>query len=150
MATAPEDKTPASLTSRAVANGQVTPQSEISGSARGKRFMPPANPFDVSGPYAATMRLALSMALLPGLGTGLLLVLVVGLRLPLAIAWPQLAQGHGQVQALGFVLLFIIAVGLQLLPRFLGAPLLHAHRAAWGAVGVALATVTRLVAQPLT
>jgi hypothetical protein len=114
-----------------------------------ERLSPRANPFDVSAPYATTMRLALSMALLPGLGTGLLLVLVVGMRLPMAIAWPQLAQGHGQVQALGFVLLFIIAVGLQLFPRFLGAPLLHPRRAVWGALAVALAVATRLVAQPL-
>ena len=95
------------------------------------------------------MRLSLSLALLPGLGTGLLLVLVVGLRLPVAIAWPQLSQGHGQVQALGFVLLFIVAVGLQLFPRFLGAPLLSPRRAVWGALTIALAVTARLVAQPL-
>jgi hypothetical protein len=95
------------------------------------------------------MRLSLGLALVPGLGTGLLLVLVAGLRLPVAIAWPQLAQGHGAVQMFGFVLLFIVAVGLQLFPRFLGAPLLHPWRAAWGACLVALAVLARLVAQPL-
>ncbi len=93
------------------------------------------------------MRLSLSLALLPGLGPGLLLMLVVGLRLPVAIAWPQLSQGHGQVQALGFVLLFIVAVGLQLFPRFLGAPLLSPRRAVWGALTIALAVTARLVAQ---
>jgi hypothetical protein len=75
------------------------------------------------------MRLALGLALLPGLGTGLLLVLIVGARVPVVLAWPQLAQAHGQIQALGFALLFIIAVGLQLFPRFLGTPLRHADRA---------------------
>jgi hypothetical protein len=94
------------------------------------RQLPVVNPFDVSGPYAAVMRIALGLALLPGLGTGLLLVLVAGARLPIAIAWPQLAQAHGQVQAIGFVLLFIIAVALQLFPRFLAAPLHHSNRAA--------------------
>jgi hypothetical protein len=113
------------------------------------RAAAPRNPFNVTGPYAATMRLSLSMALLPGLGTGLLLVLVAGLGLPVAIAWPQLAQAHGQVQTFGFVLLFIIAVGLQLFPRFLGAPLLHPWRATWGAALVAVALLARLVGQPL-
>ena len=71
------------------------------------------------------MRLSLALGLAPGLGTGLLLVLVAGAGFPVSIAWPQLAQAHGQVQALGYTLLFILAVGLQLFPRFLGAPLLH-------------------------
>ena len=108
-----------------------------------------ANPFDVSGPYAAAMRLALALALVPGLGTGLLLALVAGAHLPLAIAWPQLAQAHGQIQTLGFVLTFIVAVGLQLFPRFLGSPLEHAQRAARGSALVALALIARLVGQPL-
>ncbi|HEY8742863.1 MAG TPA: hypothetical protein VIU62_07185, partial [Chloroflexota bacterium] len=71
------------------------------------------------------------------------------MRLPLAVAWPQLAQAHGQVQALGFVLLFIVAVGLQLFPRFLGTPPRHALRAVWGAGGIALSLVARLLGQPL-
>jgi hypothetical protein len=113
------------------------------------RLASPANPFDVSGPYATATRLALAMALLPGLGTGLLLVLVAGAGLPLTIGWPQLAQAHGQIQTLGFVLLFIVAVGLQLFPRFLGSPLQHAERATWGAWGISTALVLRLLAQPL-
>jgi hypothetical protein len=108
-----------------------------------------ANPFEVSGPYAAAMRLALALALVPGLGTGLLLVLVAAAHLPLAIGWPQLAQAHGQIQTLGFVLTFIVAVGLQLFPRFLGSPLRHAQRAAWGSAIVALALIARLLGQPL-
>lgn len=107
------------------------------------------NPFDVSAPYAATMRMALAMTVVPGLGTGLLLVLVAGLRLHWAIPWPQLAQAHGQVQTLGFVVPFIIAVALQLFPRFLSAPLLHADRAVIGAAVLALALLVRFAAQPL-
>lgn len=113
------------------------------------RQLPVINPFDVSRPYAVVMRIALGLALIPGLSTGLLLVLVAGARLPIAIPWPQLAQAHGQVQAIGFVLLFIIAVALQLFPRFLAAPLRHSGRAAWGGGTVALALVARLIAQPL-
>lgn len=109
----------------------------------------PINPFDVSGPYAAAMRLALGMALLPGLGTGLLLVLIAGAGLPLQVAWPQLAQAHGQIQALGFVLVSIVAVALQLFPRFLGAPVQAAQRATWGAAAISLGLLIRLVAQPL-
>jgi hypothetical protein len=110
---------------------------------------PPRNPFSVSGPYGFCMRLALALALLPGLGTGLLLVLIAGVHLPLTVAWPQLAQAHGQIQTLGFVLVFIVAVGLQLFPRFLGAPLLHPNRATLGASLISIALIARLVGQPL-
>jgi hypothetical protein len=110
---------------------------------------PRANPFDVSAEYAVAMRLALGLALLPGLAVGLVLVVGAGLGLPLIAAWPQLAQAHGQVQALGFVPLFVVAVGLQLFPRFFGTPPLHTERVPWGAAALALALLARLVGQPL-
>lgn len=96
------------------------------------------------------MRLALGLGVLPGLGTGVLLVLVAGLRLPISIGWPQLAQAHGQIQTLGFVLVFITAVGLQLFPRFLGAPLTQPHRATLGATIITVSLVARLIGQPLS
>src|SRR5207237_5794942 len=43
-----------------------------------RRTVAPANPFDVSRPYTTSMRLSLALGLVPGLGTGLLLVLVAG------------------------------------------------------------------------
>lgn len=107
------------------------------------------NPYDVSRPYAALMRLALALALLPGFGVGLLLVLQYGAGLPLALPGPQLAQGHGQVQLLGFTTLFVMAVGLQLFPRFLAAPIPHSDRVLLGGTLVGLAVVARLLAQPL-
>jgi len=110
---------------------------------------PYGNPFDVSGPYAGLMRLALGLAILPGLGMGLVVILVYGLGLEVSGSWPQLAQGHGQVQALGFTVLFIVAVGLQLFPRFLGAPLQGASRAVMGGTVLAVAVTLRLIAQPL-
>jgi hypothetical protein len=67
----------------------------------------------------------------------------------MAIAWPQLAQAHGQIQTLGFVLVFIVSVGLQLFPRFLGAPLVQPWRATYGASLIALALIARLFGQPL-
>lgn len=110
--------------------------------------VPRSNPFDVSDAYAAVMRLSLGLALVPGLSIGLLLVLVAGLRLPWAIPWAELAQVHGQVQTLGFTLLFVIAVALQLFPRFFGVPLVHAERAVQGGILVALALLVRLAIQP--
>jgi hypothetical protein len=95
------------------------------------------------------MRLALGLALLPGLAIGLVLAVGAGLGRPLIAAWPQLAQAHGQVQALGFVPLFVVAVGLQLFPRFFGTPPLHTERVVWGAAILALALLARLVGQPL-
>ena len=108
-----------------------------------------ANPFDVSHAYRVTMGLALAMAVLPGLGTGLFLVMIAGLGLPMFAAWPELAQAHGQIQALGFVDLFIIAVALQLFPRFLATPLEHSERVVWSAWLLAAALVLRLLGQPL-
>src|SRR5438067_4813409 len=134
---------------RVASAGKDGPSTNRPAATRPKRTVTPANSFDVSAVYATSMRLSLALGLLPGLGTGLLLVLVAGAHLPVAIAWPHLAQAHGQVQALGYTLLFILAVGLQLFPRFLGAPLLHVQRAPWGASLVALALVARLVGQPL-
>ncbi len=131
-------------------NGRVaTGQGAAGTTVPAARRPPHVNPFEVSRPYATVMSLALGLALLPGLGTGLLLVLIAGMHLPLAVAWPQLAQAHGQVQALGFTLLFIIAVGLQLFPRFLGTPPRHAERAVWGSAGITLALLARLLGQPL-
>ena len=108
-----------------------------------------AQSVDVSGPYAVVLRMAFALAILPGLGTGLLLASIAGLRLPIALGWPQLAQAHGQIQSIGFVALFIVAVGLQLFPRFLSRPLTHADRATWGSGLVVLALVARIIGQPL-
>jgi hypothetical protein len=44
---------------------------------------------------------------------------------------------------------FIVAVALQLFPRFLGAPVQAAQRATWGAAAISLGLVIRLAAQPL-
>ena len=134
---------------RVASAGKDGPSTNRPAATRPRRTVTPASSFDVSAVYATSMRLSLALGLLPGLGTGLLLVLVAGAHLPVAIAWPHLAQAHGQVQALGYTLLFILAVGLQLFPRFLGAPLLHPQRAVWGASLIALALVARLVGQPL-
>jgi hypothetical protein len=148
MSESADENQPAPVVAPVPVNGRVG-QSGTSPARAPRRNVAPANAFDVSRPYTTSMRLSLALGLVPGLGTGLLLVLVAGAGLPVNIAWPQLAQAHGQVQALGYTLLFIFAVGLQLFPRFLGAPLMHVERAQWGAGLVALALVARLVGQPL-
>ena len=143
-----DENEPAPVVAPVSVNARVGP-SGTSPVPASRRIFGPVNPFDVSAPYAISMRLSLALGLVPGLGTGLLLVLVAGAGFPVSIAWPQLAQAHGQVQALGYTLLFILAVALQLFPRFLGTPLRHVQRAPWGASLVALAVVARLVGQPL-
>lgn len=127
----------------------TTPVASAPQEAQARVRPPYPNPFEVSPHYAALMRVALALALGPGLGLGLLLVLVAGLGLPVSLAWPALAQGHGQVQTLGFTLLFILAVGMQLFPRFLGRPLTHPQRVVQGGLLAASAVLVRLVAQPL-
>ena len=66
------------------------------------------------------------LALAVGVGFSLGLYLVVGFAfgLPLAPTSPALVEVHGQVQLFGFVGLFIMAVAVQLIPRF------HASRMA--------------------
>src|SRR5438132_11783526 len=88
--------------------GKDGPSTSRPAATRPKRRVTPANSFDVSTVYATAMRLSLALGLLPGLGTGLLLVLVAGAHLPVAVDWRQLAQAHGQVQALGDPLLVIL------------------------------------------
>jgi hypothetical protein len=106
------------------------------------------NIFDVSDPYAWLIRTALLLAILPGFGLGVVLVVVYGFRVSWPAPWPALAQVHGQVQALGFTALFVIGVGLQLFPRFLGVPLRQAERAVWGGTLVAGGLLARWFAQP--
>ncbi len=96
------------------------------------------------------MRIALAVSALLGFGLGLLLILVFGFGLPLALPYPQLAQAHGQVQLLGFAVPFVLAVGMQLFPRFLGAPIPHPYRVVTGGGAIVLAVVLRFFAQPMT
>src|SRR5919204_175731 len=69
--------------------------------------------FDVSGPYAATMRLALGLALLPGLGTGLLLVVLGWL---LDVSWSAWLRWLGSLVELGVLVTWLWLVGLYGLP----------------------------------
>lgn len=71
--------------------------------------------------FAAT---ALAFALTAGFGLGFWLLLERTFPLPLAgTSWPALVQVHGLVQLFGFAGLFIMGVGMHLLPRLRGAEL---------------------------
>src|SRR5919204_6063093 len=94
-------------------------------------------------------RLSLALGSVAGFGLGLLLLLPVAFRLPLALPWLPLAQVHGQVQTLGFAGLFIFAVGTVIFPRFLAAPDWDARQAELGGLLLAAGVVLRAISQPL-
>ena len=72
-----DENEPPPLVAPVSVNGRVGPSGTPPVSAP-RRIVAPANPFDVSAAYAISMRLSLALGLVPGLGTGLLLVLVAG------------------------------------------------------------------------
>src|SRR4051812_48893401 len=68
-------------------------------------------PAALANPHTLLIRLSLALALAFGFSLGLYLVVGFAFGLPLAASTPALIQLHGQVQALGFVAMFIMAVG---------------------------------------
>jgi hypothetical protein len=103
----------------------------------------------LSNPHTLLIRTSLFLALLFGFSIGLYLVFgfAFGLRLPTST--PALMQIHGQVQAVGFVTLFIMAVGVQLFPRFHTTRLDRAKLVSIGGLVLALGVVLRALAQPV-
>jgi hypothetical protein len=99
-------------------------------------------------PYSLLVRVSLGLALVGGFALGLYLVLGFAFGIPLPSSTPALMQVHGQVQALGFVALFIVAVGVQLFPRFHATTLDRPHLVALGGLALAAGVVLRAVAQP--
>lgn len=100
-------------------------------------------------PVALFTATALALALTAGFGLGLWLLLARTFQLPLAGAsWLTLVQVHGVIQLFGFVGLFMMGVGLHLLPRLRGASV---PRRRWQLLIYALALsglLIRAVAQP--
>jgi hypothetical protein len=80
---------------------------------------------------------------------GLYLVLAFAFGWPLLASTPALMQVHGQVQAVGFVVLFVIAVGVQLFPRFLSARLERPYLVSTGGLVLAIGVLLRVLGQPL-
>jgi hypothetical protein len=103
----------------------------------------------VATPYPLLIRTSLALALAGGFSIGLYLILGFAFGLPLAPSTPALMQVHGQVQSLGFVALFIMAVGVQLFPRFHSSLLDRPAQVSVGGLLLALGIALRLVGQPL-
>jgi hypothetical protein len=106
----------------------------------------------LSNPHPLLIRTSLALALVFGFSVGFYLILGFAFGLPLAASTPALMQLHGQMQALGFVALFIMAVGVQLFPRFHSARLDRPWLVSLGglvlAVGLVLRALTQTVRPP--
>jgi hypothetical protein len=100
-------------------------------------------------PYALLVRTSLALALGLGFALGTYLVVGFAFNVPLGGASPALMQVHGHAQTFGFVALFIMAVGVQLFPRFHARPLDRPVQVSVGGLLLALGVILRSIAQPL-
>lgn len=98
---------------------------------------------------ALFVAVALALALTAGFGLGLWLLLArtEGLT-TFGAVWLALVQVHGTIQLFGFAALFLMGVGLHVLPRFRAAPPPPRPLVAVALGGTALGIVLRAVAQP--
>lgn len=93
---------------------------------------------------------ALVLTLTAGAGLGAWLLLTRTLGLPLfGLGWPALVQVHGFVQLFGFAGLFVMGVGLFVLPRFRGASSASRRTVLAIYLPTVFALVARAVAQPI-
>ncbi len=92
---------------------------------------------------------ALAIALTAGFGLGLWLLLARTADLStFGVAWLALVQAHGTIQLFGFAAMFLMGVGLHLLPRFRGAAAPPRALVALAFSGTVGAIVIRAIAQP--
>jgi len=103
----------------------------------------------LASPYHLLIRTSLALAVGVGFSLGLYLVLGFAFGLPLAATSPALVEVHGQVQVFGFVGLFIMAVAVQLVPRFHASRMAHPTQVSVGGLLLAAGLILRLVGQPL-
>ena len=103
-------------------------------------------PFRLVAPF---LRLALIISLSAGFGLGAVLALALASGVPLGPWWPALVQAHGRAQLVGFVGLFILAIGLHFMPRLRGAPLVSPMAARAGLLALGIGAVLQAVSQPL-
>ena len=102
----------------------------------------------LANPHQLLIRLSLGLALAFGFSLGVYLIFGFAFGLPLAASTPALMQVHGQVQAFGFVAMFIMAVGVQLIPRFHSSRLDRPWLISIGGLVLALGITLRVLAQP--
>jgi hypothetical protein len=129
------------------APAETTRRSRVGRPARAHNARDPVS--RLSHPYPLLIRTSLALAVGLGFLIGVYLILGFAFGLPLAAASPALIQVHGQVQSFGFVALFIMAVGVQLIPRFHARPLDRPVQVSVGGLLLASGVVLRAVAQPL-
>jgi uncharacterized protein involved in response to NO len=124
----------------------VSAQSPIQVDLKHTRAAPPSL---LASPFFLLMRTSLVLALGAGFSLGVYLVVGFAFGLPLASSTPALMQVHGQVQVFGFVALFIMAVAVQLFPRFHASKLEHPRQVSLGGLLLAAGISVRLFGQPL-
>ena len=94
---------------------------------------------------------ALFIALTAGFGLGLWLLLARTAGLTTGgLSWLALVQVHGTIQLFGFAGMFLMGVGLHVLPRFRGAPPTPRALAAVAYAATLSAVVLRAVTQPVS
>ncbi len=117
----------------------------MSASTIGSRVKPAGGPH----PTPVLLRLSALLSAVAGFALGFVLLAAIALGQAGALPFAALAQAHGQVQALGFVGLFVLGTAAQLLPGFLATPLVHRHAIVGGGFLLALGLGARVVGQPL-
>lgn len=106
-------------------------------------------PSRLASPYPLLIRTSIALGILGGFSLGVYVILGFTLGLPLSAGVPALIQVHGHIQALGFVALFIMAVGVQLFPRFHSSRLDRPTWVSVGGLGLAAGVALRALGQPL-
>jgi hypothetical protein len=92
---------------------------------------------------------ALGLAIAAGLWLGGALLVVAAHHAPASQWGAAAAQAHGHVAVFGWAGLMVLGVGLHVLPRLRGAPLLHATWARGVLALLVLGLVSRALVQPL-
>jgi len=95
------------------------------------------------------MKLSLALGTTIGFAFGLTVLFVLAFHLEIGAIWLTLVQVHGQAQIVGFVALFVMAVGVVLFPRFLSSPLDSKRQPLLGGFMLAGSVVLRAIGQPL-
>jgi hypothetical protein len=102
----------------------------------------------LDSPYRLLIRTSLALGVGAGFSLGLYLLLGFAFGLPLSAATPALMQVHVQVQVFGFLAMFIMAVGVQLFPRFHATRLDRPAQVSAGGMLLATGVALRAIAQP--
>jgi hypothetical protein len=103
----------------------------------------------LDSPYPLQIRTSLVMGVTVGFSLGLYLLLGFAFGLRISAGAPALVKVHGQVQIFGFLALFIIAVAVQLFPRFHATPLHRPAQVSAGGLLLSAGVTVRAIAQPL-